>query len=72
MSLVMIRCPDTGRAVSTEIEAEPAVFRKLPIVAAQMQCPACGRDHVWTISSAWLAGEPRLVRPVVTPGIVAA
>jgi hypothetical protein len=72
MSLVMIRCPDTGRAVSTEIEAEPAVFRKLPAVAARMQCPACGRDHVWTISSAWLAGKPRLVRPVVTPVIVAA
>ena len=63
MSLVMIRCPDTGRAVSTEIETEPAVFRALPAVAARMQCPACGRDHVWTISSAWLAGEPRLARP---------
>ena len=65
MSLMMIRCPDTGRAVSTEIEIEPAVFRKLPTVAARMQCPACGRDHVWTISSAWLAGEPRLARPDV-------
>ena len=72
MSLVMIRCPDTGRAVSTEIEAESAVFRKLPAVPARMQCPACGRDHVWTISSAWLAGKPRLTRPVVTPVIVAA
>jgi hypothetical protein len=72
MSLVMIRCPELGRAVSTEIEIEPAVFRKLPTVAARMRCPACGRDHVWTISSAWLAGEPRLARPVVTPAIVAA
>lgn len=61
MSMVMIRCPVTGRAVSTAIETEPSVFRKLPRVAGQMYCPACGKDHAWTVSSAWLAGEPRLV-----------
>jgi hypothetical protein len=61
MSSVMIRCPVTGRAVSTAIETEPNVFRKLPKVAARMCCPACGQDHMWTISSAWLAGEPRPV-----------
>jgi hypothetical protein len=61
MSTVMIRCPVTGRAVSTAIETDPATFRKLPTVAGHMLCPACERDHAWTISSAWLAGEPRLV-----------
>ena len=61
MSSVMIRCPVTGRAVSTAIETEPNVFRKLPNVVAKMWCPACGQDHVWTVSSAWLVGEPRLV-----------
>ena len=58
MSAVMIRCPVTGRAVSTAIETEPSVFRKLPKVTARMYCPACGQDHV---NSAWLAGELRLV-----------
>jgi len=58
MSSVMIRCPNTGRAVSTEIETEPTVFRKLPKVAARMGCPACGQEHVWNTSSAWLATEP--------------
>jgi hypothetical protein len=33
----------------------------LPKVTAHMRCPACGRDHEWTVSSAWLSGEPRLV-----------
>ena len=61
MSAVMIRCPVTGRPVSTAIETEPSVFRKLPEVAAHMRCPACGQDHAWTTSSAWLAGGPRLV-----------
>ena len=70
MSSVMIRCPATGRAVSTAIETEPSVFRKLPKVAARMHCPACGKDHVWTVSSAWLAGEPRLVAQ--TPEIAVA
>ena len=69
MSSVMIRCPNTSRAVSTGIETEPSVFRKLPNIAARMHCPACGQEHVWRTSEAWLAGEPRLVqtmRPVGT------
>jgi hypothetical protein len=32
-----------------------------------MHCPACGEEHVWTVSSAWLEGEPRPVeRPSKT------
>ena len=58
MSSVMIRCPITGRAVSTAIETEPSVFRRLPTVFGQMCCPACGQDHVWSVGSAWLEGEP--------------
>jgi len=61
MSSVMISCPVTGRAVSTAIETEPTVFRKLPSVVSHTWCPICGRDHEWTVRSAWLAGEPRLV-----------
>ena len=63
MSSVMIKCPNTGREVSTSIETEPSVFRKLPRVRARMVCPACGQEHVWVTSSAWLAGESRLVEP---------
>jgi hypothetical protein len=61
MSSVMIKCPNTGRSVSTAIESEPSVFHRLPKIAARMRCPACGQEHVWLTSSAWLAGEPRLV-----------
>lgn len=63
MSLVMIRCPVTGRPVSTAIEAEPAVFRRLPRVAGRMRCPACGQDHVWNVGAAWLADAPHPVEP---------
>ena len=69
MSTVMIKCPNTGLAVSTAIETEPSVFRQLPKIASRMLCPACGHEHVWWTSSAWLAGAPRLVdtkRPAKT------
>jgi hypothetical protein len=72
MSSVMIRCPATGRAVSTAIETESSVFRKLPRVAARMHCPACGQDHVWSVSSAWLAGGPRPVEQTVPSTVEAA
>ena len=72
MSSVMIQCPATGETVSTQIEAEPSVFRRLPKIPSLMHCPACGEDHVWTTSSAWLHGEPRLVEVVVPRKIEAA
>ena len=44
MGTVMIRCPRTDRAVSTEIETEASVFHRLPEVASRLRCPACGED----------------------------
>ncbi|MGB7689807.1 MAG: hypothetical protein WBL98_15140 [Pseudolabrys sp.] len=72
MSSMMIRCPVTDREVSTAIETEPSVFRMLPKVAALMHCPACGQDHTWTVGSAWLAGEPRLVDEAAVSKVAAA
>jgi hypothetical protein len=57
MSAVMIKCPNTGRAVSTQIETEPCVFEKLPSVLSRTTCPVCGEVHVWTRKQAWLAEE---------------
>jgi predicted RNA-binding Zn-ribbon protein involved in translation (DUF1610 family) len=57
----MIKCPNTGLSVTTAIEIEPSVFHQLPKIASRMHCPACGNEHIWMTSSAWLAGAPRLV-----------
>ena len=45
MNTVMIKCPQTGRWVSTGIDVTPDGFAKMPAVASKMHCPACGRDH---------------------------
>lgn len=58
MSCMMIRCPITGEPVSTAIEVEPSVFRKLPETSARMLCPVCGQEHIWATGSAWLADQP--------------
>jgi hypothetical protein len=58
MGTVMIRCPETGRPVSTEIETEPSVFERLPLVPSRLRCPLCGLEHVWTAKEAWLSAPP--------------
>ena len=55
MGTVMIRCPKTGRSVSTEIETEVSDFERLPYVEAEARCPHCGQTHIWTRREAWLA-----------------
>jgi hypothetical protein len=53
MGLIMIRCPATGRGVSTGIEV--CATDQLPVVTAKTRCPACGHVHLWTKNDAWLA-----------------
>jgi endogenous inhibitor of DNA gyrase (YacG/DUF329 family) len=74
MSLVMINCPTTGRAVSTAVEMEPSVFNRLPDIAGRMHCPACGQEHIWAIRSAWLTDALSVADDAVTlpPGSEAA
>ena len=63
MGTVMIRCPRTDRAVSTQIDTEPSILKRLPEVASRMRCPACGEVHIWTASEAWLADAPLVPQP---------
>ena len=63
MAMIVIKCPNTGRAVATGVETDPHSFDILPDVGAALACPACGGRHVWFRSDARLAAySPRLVR----------
>jgi hypothetical protein len=59
MGVVMITCPNTGRAVSTGIETDAPSFASLPDVPTQSKCPVCASVHVWWKHEAWLAVDGR-------------
>ena len=54
MSVIMIRCPETGLDISTNIECDSETFQSLPFIIAQTTCPHCEREHHWSKTDAWL------------------
>jgi hypothetical protein len=54
MGAVMIRCPQTGHAIPTGYEADPARFRETPVFFAITYCPICRADHQWFAGDAWV------------------
>ena len=58
MGLVMIKCPITGHAISTGLEASRSSFNRSPVFFGRTFCPACRRDHQWFAKDAWV-NEPK-------------
>ncbi len=54
MGVVMIRCPETHRAISTGIEADRATFRSTPVFFSRTFCPLCRVTHEWFAGDAWV------------------
>jgi len=70
MGMLMIRCPKTGRAISTGRHAEPAVFRSSPVFFGQTYCPHCDATHEWFARDAWVShsapfDEPEFERQIL-------
>src|SRR5258707_2407931 len=60
MGTVMIRCPETGREVSTGMRVDQDSFRATPVVFARSFCPICQADHEWFAQEAWVCeGDPK-------------
>jgi hypothetical protein len=55
---VMVRCPKTGRELSTGVEMDDDTFAGLPDIRSQINCPACGLSHDWSVREAWLDNPP--------------
>ena len=54
MGSVMIKCPETGRAISTGMVADRESFRAMPVFFARVLCPLCRKQHEWFAQNAWV------------------
>jgi hypothetical protein len=64
VSVVMVRCPNTGHELSTGVEMDAATFERLPEIRSQIRCPICNLDHTWSTREAWL-GNPAPSAPAI-------
>ena len=62
--VVMVKCPSTGRELSTGVEMDEETFQHLSDISSQMRCPICGIDHIWSTREAWL-GNPAPALPAL-------
>lgn len=65
-SMVVIRCPVTGEEIPTGILMDLHSLQWLPEEEVELNCPACGQQHAWSRSTAYLSLRatlpPRRVR----------
>ena len=54
MGVVMIKCPKTGREISTGITADRVRFNSTPVFFASTYCPICRATHEWFAKDAWV------------------
>jgi len=54
MGMVMIKCPTSGRAIATGMEADRAGFGRSPVFFARTFCAICKSNHEWFAKEAWV------------------
>ena len=63
MGIIMIKCPQTGRAIPTGIKADRESFRCSAVFFARTYCSICQTNHDWFAKEAWVY-EPSVDRGV--------
>jgi len=58
LGVMMVRCPITGRELSTGVQMDARTFEQLPETRTQLTCPICKIDHVWSTREAWFDNPP--------------
>jgi hypothetical protein len=51
---IMIKCPQTGRAIPTGIKADRERFRRSAVFFARTYCSSCQTNHEWFAREAWV------------------
>lgn len=59
MGMLMIKCPETGHAISTGIETDGERFRCSAVFFSRTYCRICAATHEWFAREAWVY-EPAL------------
>ena len=54
MGMVMVKCPQTGRAIPTGIKIDRDSFRRRPVFYGHTDCPICHINHTWFAQEAWV------------------
>jgi hypothetical protein len=57
MGELMIRCPKTGKPVTTGIHMDRTRFRSMIVFFSSSYCQSCGTSHQWYARDAWMC-EP--------------
>jgi hypothetical protein len=47
MGVLIIKCPNTGRDISTGIETDKDTFAAMPNDVVETRCPHCRTKHSW-------------------------
>ena len=69
MAMLTIKCPRTGKDVSTGIDTDSDSYEKIPDTLTYTRCPHCGLEHAWWHNDAWLAeeGAPQRASKLTSP-----
>lgn len=59
MGALMIKCPNTGSAISTGLQMNRSTFNNMPVFFGRTLCPICQTQHEWFARAAWVQ-EPKV------------
>lgn len=65
MGILMIKCPNTGRAISTGMATDRPSFDSTPVFFSRTYCPFCRVNHDWFAKEAWVC-DPALEAATAT------
>ncbi|MHC4054775.1 hypothetical protein [Bradyrhizobium sp. 25ACV] len=54
MGMVMVECPQTGRAIPTGIKSDRETFLRSIVFFGNTRCPICEANHNWFAREAWV------------------
>ncbi len=69
MGVLVIRCPNKNKDISTGVEVSPGEMCKLPNVRTFTQCPRCGMVHSWTMADARLSNDDEILHQSDATGV---